>query len=575
MAYFVVASVTVRFTRFEGGVAFIWAASGLLLGALMSADRRRWPELIAACAVAGTAATFFFGLGPRAAVPLTMVNMAEATLGAWMLRRFCPGCADLKSIGEIGTLIAAAGVVVPAGCALLGAAVATVVADVAYWPNWVAWYTGHALGTVAVAPLVILTLRGDVTNWAREASVAQRFEAVLLFSMLAIVTGAVFAQTRLPLLFLPFLPMMVAVFRLGRLGATASLILIGVVGSALTVRGLGPVSLIHGGSGLRAQFLQLYLATAVLMVLPAAGDLKRRKRNVEELQEQAALHRLIMDRTGDVIMTLELMGCIRFVSPSSARVLGLLPEALIGTTPHAIIHADDIRRVVAVHRQVLEEPDRTFTFDYRVVVKGCEIGWFESHARATLDDSGRASGAVIIVRNVTHRKRVEARLSDAALIDPLTEIANRRAFDQVLAARESTSVAAVPAAVAMFDLDHFKSVNDTYGHAAGDHVLRTFAEVLRSGVRQHDMVARLGGEEFAAIIEGDLDAARLVCERVRARLADLDVPLDAETTVRVTVSAGIAPLPPQGSATAALALADAALYRAKSAGRNCLSAAVS
>ena len=387
------------------------------------------------------------------------------------------------------------------------------------------------------------------------------------------VTGFVFAQTRLPLLFLPFLPMMVAVFRLGRLGATASLLLIAVIGSVLTVHGLGPVSLINGGIGLQAQFLQLYLATAVLMVLPAAGDLKRRNRTVEELQEQAALHRLILDRTGDVIMTLELAGRIRFASPSSTRVLGLPPEALVGTMPHAIIHADDIDRVVAVQREVLKAPDRTFTVEYRVVVKDREIGWFETHARATLDDEGRPSGAVIIVRDVTHRKRAEVRLSAAALTDPLTNIANRRAFDEALAARLDAGAAGRPAVVAMFDLDFFKSVNDTHGHAAGDQVLRVFAEVLRAGVRQGDMVARLGGEEFAAIIDGDLDAARLVCERVRARLAAMEVQVEGNEVVRVTVSAGIAPLPPQGSAAAALAAADAALYCAKAGGRNRLSTA--
>jgi diguanylate cyclase (GGDEF)-like protein/PAS domain S-box-containing protein len=573
LAYFVTAALTVRFTRFEGGVAFIWAASGLLLGTLVLVDRRRWPELIAVCGVAGVIVTCLFGLGPRAAVPLTAVNLTEAVLGAWLLRRFCPACTDLKSVGEIGVLIVTAGIAVPGACAFFGAAVAAGVAGVAYWPNWLAWYTGHALGTVAIAPLVMLVLRGEVAGWVMQARPSQRWEAAVLLTLLAATTAYVFTQTRLPLLFLPFLPMMIAVFRLGRLGATASLILIGVIGSVLTTRELGPVALIQGGSGLRAQFLQFYLATAVLMVLPAASDLKRRKRTVEELEEQAVLHRLILDRTGDVVIKLALDGRIRFASPTSTRVLGMTPEVLVGTMPHALIHPDDLDRVIAVQRQAVQEPDRTFTVDYRVVIDGREIGWFESHSGATLDDQDVPSGVVIITRDVTERKSAEISLSNAAYTDPLTGVANRRAFDAALAARLGTDVAAQPGVLAMFDLDHFKSVNDTHGHAAGDQVLRAFAAVLRGGVREGDMVARLGGEEFAAIIKGDLDAARLVCERVRTRLAALDVPMDNGATIRVTVSAGIAALPPRGSAAGVLAAADAALYRAKADGRNRLATA--
>lgn len=568
VAYFTTAAATVRFTRFEGGVAFIWAAGGLLLGTLVSVDRRRWPELVAACALAGIAATWFFGLGPSAAAPLTIINMAEATLGAWLIRRFCPACGDLKSVGEIGVLIAAAGIAAPVILAFPGAGVVAALAGVGYWPNWFAWFTGHALGTVVLAPLVILMLRGDVTGWVRQATTPQRVEAVVLLTILAAATAGVFIQTRLPLLFLPFLPMMIAVFRLGRLGATASLILIGIIGVTLTVRGSGPVALIDGSNGLRAQFFQFYLATAVLMVLPAAGDLTRRKRTVEELEEQAVLHRLILDRTGDVILTLAPEGHIRFVSASSERVLGVLPQALVGTLPHTIIHADDIARVVTVHNAVLAEPDRTFTVEYRVVVSAREIGWFESHARAMLDGEGRPSGAVVIVRDVSHRKNAEVRLTNAALTDAMTGIANRRAFDETLSARLSTGMASNPGVLAMFDLDHFKSVNDSHGYAAGDQVLMAFAEVLRTGVREGDFVARLGGEEFAAIIAGDVDAARLVCERVRVRLAALELLIPSGKKVRITVSAGVAPLPPHGSPATVLAAADAALYRAKADGRN-------
>lgn len=573
-AYFLTASCTVGATRFGGGVAFLWAACGLLLGVLLSTDRRQWPAIVVCCVIASFAATSLFGLGLEAALPLAILNMAEATLAAWLLRRIMPDFGSLDSVGEIGLLLAVAGLALPAATAFPGAVVAMMVAHVPYWPNWLAWFTGHGLGAVTVAPLVLLLRRGEIGVWVRQAGRRQVVETAALIVALATVCIVVFCQTQFPLLFLPFLPMMALVFRTGRLGAVLSLILIAAIGGALTIRGLGPFALIEGGSGLRAQFLQLYLATATLMVLPAAGELKRRKRTLEALEQQSVLHRLILDRSGDVIMTLELQGRIRFVSPSSSSLLGLTPKRLVGSMPHEIIHPDDIARVVAVHRDVLLNPERTFTVDYRVMIEGREIGWFESHARAMLDETGNANGAVVVIRNVSERKAIEERLSDAAMTDPLTGVANRRAFDAALAARLDVA-SGQPAVMAIFDLDHFKAVNDRYGHAAGDQVLSDFADVLRDAVRSGDIVARLGGEEFAAVIQGDLDAARIVCERIRQKVEEMRSDVGNGCTVRVTVSTGIAPILPCGSALDALAAADVGLYRAKAEGRNRLSAAES
>ncbi len=566
--YFAIAALTVRYTRFEGGVAFIWIASGFLIGILASIDRRRWLNIIVCSAASSLLATWLFGLGREAALPLALVNLGEAALGAWLLTRFRSGSGDLRSVREIAILIAVVGVVAPILSAFFGAAIVAIIFDLPYWTNWWGWYAGHALGGVIFTPVVVLVARGEMSGWLGRATTAQRCETAALLAVLAAITGAVFAQNDLPLLFLPFLPMMVAVFRLGRLGAAASLIVIAVIGGAASARGIGPISLIDGTSGLRTQIFQLYLATAVLMVLPAAGDLGRKKQTVEQLEEQAVLHRLILDHTSDVIMTLDLTGRIRFVSASSQRVFGLPPTALVGSMPHDIIHPDDIARVVAVHRDVLLNPDRTFTVEYRGIVGGCEIGWFETHARATQDAAGRPSGAVVIVRDVSHRKTAETRLSQAALTDQLTGIANRRAFDAALAQRLGAGLVNQPAVIAMFDLDHFKVVNDTFGHAGGDEVLKSFAEILRTGIREGDVIGRLGGEEFGAIISGDLDAARMVCERVRLRLAENSIDLSSGQIVDITVSIGLAPLPPNGSPVPALAQADAALYEAKRTGRN-------
>jgi diguanylate cyclase (GGDEF)-like protein len=156
----------------------------------------------------------------------------------------------------------------------------------------------------------------------------------------------------------------------------------------------------------------------------------------------------------------------------------------------------------------------------------------------------------------------------AATTDPLTGLMNRRGFFEAAAAlmahnRRNTS----PVSVLAFDLDHFKSINDRHGHAVGDAVLQMFAKVARETLRASDIVARLGGEEFVAVLPSALAEAAVAAERVRTALAAASLMRNGRH-VAVTVSVGVACGAPSTAVDALLTLADEALYRAKANGRN-------
>lgn len=158
-------------------------------------------------------------------------------------------------------------------------------------------------------------------------------------------------------------------------------------------------------------------------------------------------------------------------------------------------------------------------------------------------------------------------ISEMARRDPLTGLSNRRVLDEELYREASrANRTSRPMTAIVMDLDHFKQINDNYGHAIGDGALRAIASLLGGHVRPTDLVTRYGGEEFVLLLaDTDLSHGMEVAERIRVSLTELSVP---DCPVRLTASFGVATLQPGQSASGLLRRADAALYRAKQNGRD-------
>lgn len=183
-----------------------------------------------------------------------------------------------------------------------------------------------------------------------------------------------------------------------------------------------------------------------------------------------------------------------------------------------------------------------------------------------------AISAAFVAMVMTKERSAQAHKT-AAMTDCMTGLFNRRGFlhaaDRLIAAQRRKDEAV---SVLMFDLDHFKSINDRFGHEAGDDALRAFAITISGTMRSGDIIGRLGGEEFAAILSGDIDKATVAAERVRAAFARAGASI-AGYRMNATVSVGAAAAVAGGETVASLlSRADAALYEAKRSGRNCLKA---
>jgi diguanylate cyclase (GGDEF)-like protein len=184
----------------------------------------------------------------------------------------------------------------------------------------------------------------------------------------------------------------------------------------------------------------------------------------------------------------------------------------------------------------------------------------------TLQDISARKGAEIALRKSEERYRLISQL------DALTQLFNsRHLHDQLAREIERSQRYKRPLALLMMDADHFKRINDTYGHLCGDHVLQELARTIKDCLRTIDTGYRYGGEEFVAVMpETDQVTALRVAERLRQRFASLPLSLGNHAPVHCTISIGVAELGADDNATTLLQRADQAAYRAKARGRNCV-----
>lgn len=378
----------------------------------------------------------------------------------------------------------------------------------------------------------------------------------------------------MPLLALPLVPMLATTFRLGLFGAVASITIVFATGVTFALLGKGPIYMLPGDIGLKTQSMQLYFACIVLMLLPAAAELKMRKRLFARLAAAENMQRFILECSSDAIMRLDRNGKLLFASPSIQDVSDLPVSALIGDYPLKHIHPDDAQRIRSAFSKILKSPDVTEIVEYRMRNSIAPAKWTESSFRAALDQQQQVVGVIAIARDVTQRHERLRELKKQAETDPLTGIANRRAFELALKEGLEAGEEGRQACLALFDLDRFKQINDRWGHATGDLVLSRFTSLLRDAVREGDTVARVGGEEFALLLaDATIGQAQFICERIRNLLAAEPIATKSGDIVHVTVSAGLVKLDASKASDQIMDQVDRALYEAKQAGRNRLAIA--
>lgn len=290
-----------------------------------------------------------------------------------------------------------------------------------------------------------------------------------------------------------------------------------------------------------------------------------------DLEDSERRYRLLAENVRDMIVTLGFDGRIMWVSPSIRSVLGYSQEDWIGRSVHEIFTAESYRRLLKRYLRCENAANLPPTLEAELTRKDGSTVWTETSLSPLTDGEGNRTGLVGVVRDISDRKRIQDDLYRLATTDALTGAINRRHFWEVSSKEILRSIRyGQPVSLIIMDVDHFKTFNDTYGHAVGDVVLRTLAQVGQRCIRATDLFGRIGGEEFTVLLPSIcLDGAVTVAERLRRTFAELRIPLDSGETISFTVSAGVAQRTPADRTFEDLfRAADAALYEAKNGGRN-------
>lgn len=305
----------------------------------------------------------------------------------------------------------------------------------------------------------------------------------------------------------------------------------------------------------------------------ARAELRKAEGEIELLRRQ---NEMIMNSLGEGIYWLDLQGNITYVNEAAARMFGYEQKELIGESHQMILEGrGPVAGAKAAKPDTPDEPQKKEVVVHNVnddnFWRSDGTSFPVEYIRTSIHERGELVGTIITFRDITNRKELENTLQTLATTDGLTKLHNRLYFTAKLEEEfRRTERYKAPLSLMLLDIDNFKSINDTYGHQAGDAYLRALGSLVTDSIRLVDTAARYGGEEIAIVLpHTGSEAAVVMAERIRSVVEAFEL-VHAGKKVHTTISIGVATHMPGSARTTDefLTETDNALYAAKRGGRN-------
>ncbi|RKF21842.1 sensor domain-containing diguanylate cyclase [Altericroceibacterium spongiae] len=585
LAWLIWVTASLFVSRSAEVIMIIWPGAGIMVAAFHATPFRKWPPLALAMIGANILAFSTAQILPLTIIGFTTANMAQAFL--------CAGMGKLV-LGDPRKKGRASDIVGLFFAAFLGSVTAALIALPFRYSSGITpflwWGLGSILGIFGVAPIILAAidrLRGPDKD--RVFIEMPHGHPWLLWPVFLAASWLVLTIHQVPLFWVLVVALVFAILYYGLLSVSVALTSFAL---AIIMRGVAgsPIEPFPGMNNLEtAVVLQFFLLSMLACIFPLAAILLNR----EQLQKQIGEQNEKLKASLTILNLAETLGGIgrwsynwrtgeqewskqMFVMHGLDPALGPDP----GNQRHLIFNnGNDVFAELNRRR----EEHAPFRIEYRIRRADGEMRTLYMDAMNQFDDNGERVSTFAVTIDVTeYRQREElleierrravelaAEAQRLANTDPLTGLANRRRIMQRL--RETVSEARRERrvmALVIFDIDHFKRINDNFGHQMGDDVLVRVAQIASGQVRASDIVGRIGGEEFVWLICGALESeVDMLAERLRRSIEECSF---LNNMPPVTVSVGVALFRENDNAESMFARADRALYAAKADGRNCI-----
>lgn len=569
LTYFALAVFGIQLTQQPDNVAAIWWPNALMLSVLLRVPRERFWGFLVTGGLANFSANFVMSYALEKSIVFGSADMLEVGISLWLLRgtryRFDP-CYNVVHFTAVLLIILCIGAVASSSLAALE--MAAYGAD--YAKTWSTWWIAECVGMISLLP-VGLSISAGAYRQLTAGSAKYEF--------LALAFGALLT-TWLSLRFLPFpfvviaIPLLLASLRLTLLGTA----LIGLSNIVFALTLVMYSDLAFRDIDLRLARDQILIATALTLIGPllVAVLMNQRDRMLRNLAENERMLRDAMEYSSIGMALLDAQGRWIKVNPALCNMLGYNAAELQALTFQDITHADDLAKDIHLKQQVMDGTITHYTLEKRYRCKDGKIIWANLSLSGVYDADNNFVNFVSQIENINDRKKAELEslklqreLEHRARHDALTGLINRDAFEQEARYLLESDDNEKQHVACFLDLDRFKILNDSAGHAAGDLFLREIATQLVAKIRAKDTIARLGGDEFGLLLpDCPPEAACRIAETLIETINTTHFTWN-DRVFEIGASIGVVPFT-AGAMTFAelLSRADVACYTAKNEGRN-------
>ncbi|MET0377582.1 MAG: EAL domain-containing protein [Spongiibacteraceae bacterium] len=551
--------------------AAVWWPNALVLAALLRNPSRDWPRLLAVATFTSIGANLLLGYKPGLGAIFALCDLLEVACCAALIRGLGRPLQPQHNVRDFFfglVLILAIGAPLAASFSALAM---HMLADAGYADSWRTWWMAECVGMISLWPLAMTFSPRSVRELC---SGRQRYEFLGL--LLGSLGATYLALNSMPFPFIVMaVPLLLASLRLGTFGTAA--IGLANVALVLTLMLNHSLNMRPFGSSLGHSHILMATALALLGPLMIALLIEQRDRVLHQLRQSERTFRDAMQHAPIGMVLVDADGLCFQSNPAASRILGYTQQELDNLRMRDLAMADELENIAAVVRQVLEGNEPNVSMERRYVCRDGSLIWARMSVAAARNERDEFLYFITQIENIEDRKQNELQrdelqreLEHRARHDGLTGLLNRQSFEHAVEQLLQTGADQTRHhCVCYIDLDRFKVLNDSAGHAAGDLLLRQIAQKFARHVRSHDVLARFGGDEFGLLLP---DCPADDAKRIGNMLIDTinAVHFTWENRVfDIGASIGIVPFS-AGELTFGelMSRADVACYTAKNEGRN-------